>query len=55
MHGLTRVRGLTQDDSHIYCTREQMRDELKNLLNFVLNLLKDYGPGGRRSHTGRPW
>ena len=43
MHGLTRVRGLTQDDSHIYCTREQMRDELKNLLNFVLNLLKDYG------------
>ena len=43
VHGLTRVRGLTQDDSHIYCTREQMRDELKNLLNFVLNLLKDYG------------
>lgn len=43
VHGLTRVRGLTQDDSHIYCTREQMRDELKNLLNFVLNLLKDFG------------
>ena len=43
VHGLTRVRGLTQDDSHIYCTREQMRDELKNLLTFVLNLLKDFG------------
>lgn len=43
VHGLTRVRGLTQDDSHIYCTREQMRDELKNLLGFVLGLLKDFG------------
>ena len=43
VHGLTRVPGLTQDDSHIYCTREQMRDELKNLLTFVLNLLKDFG------------
>lgn len=43
VHGLTRVRGLTQDDSHIYCTREQMKDELKNLLNFVLKVLKDYG------------
>ncbi|MDO4913723.1 MAG: threonine--tRNA ligase [Bifidobacteriaceae bacterium] len=43
VHGLTRVRGLTQDDSHIYCTREQMKDELKSLLNFVLNLLKDFG------------
>ncbi len=43
VHGLTRVRGLTQDDSHLYCTREQMRDELKNLLTFVLNLLKDFG------------
>lgn len=43
VHGLTRVRGLTQDDSHIYCTREQMRDELKRLLNFVLGLLKDFG------------
>lgn len=43
VHGLTRVRGLTQDDSHIYCTREQMKDELKNLLTFVLNLLKDFG------------
>ncbi|OZG59985.1 threonine--tRNA ligase [Bifidobacterium lemurum] len=43
VHGLTRVRGLTQDDSHIYCTREQMKDELANLLTFVLNLLKDFG------------
>ncbi|KFI67877.1 Threonyl-tRNA synthetase [Bifidobacterium magnum] len=43
VHGLTRVRGLTQDDSHIYCTREQMKGELKNLLTFVLNLLKDFG------------
>ncbi|MCB1265357.1 MAG: threonine--tRNA ligase [Mycobacterium sp.] len=43
VHGLTRVRGMTQDDSHIYCTREQMRDELASLLNFVLELLADYG------------
>ncbi|MCB1289680.1 MAG: threonine--tRNA ligase, partial [Mycobacterium sp.] len=43
VHGLTRVRGMTQDDSHIYCTREQMRDELASLLNFVLELLGDYG------------
>ena len=43
IHGLTRVRGMTQDDAHIYCTREQMRDELTSLLTFVLDLLKDYG------------
>ncbi len=43
IHGLTRVRGMTQDDSHIYCTREQMRDELASLLTFVLDLLGDYG------------
>jgi threonyl-tRNA synthetase len=43
IHGLTRVRGMTQDDSHIYTTREQMRDELASLLNFVLELLGDYG------------
>ena len=43
VHGLTRVRGLTQDDAHIYCTREQMRDELVSLLRFVLDLLRDYG------------
>jgi threonyl-tRNA synthetase len=43
VHGLTRVRGMTQDDAHIYCTKEQMRDELTSLLGFVLSLLKDYG------------
>ncbi|WP_067484570.1 threonine--tRNA ligase [Actinomadura hibisca] len=43
VHGLTRVRGMTQDDAHIYTTKEQMGQELKNLLTFVLNLLRDYG------------
>ncbi|MCT1956305.1 MULTISPECIES: threonine--tRNA ligase [Dermabacter] len=43
IHGLTRARGFTQDDAHIYCTREQMREELTTLLTFVLDLLKDYG------------
>lgn len=43
VHGLTRARGFTQDDAHIYCTREQMRDELTRTLEFVLSLLKDYG------------
>lgn len=43
VHGLTRARGFTQDDAHIYCTREQMHDELSSLLTFVLNLLRDYG------------
>ncbi|MBG6224856.1 threonyl-tRNA synthetase [Arthrobacter sp. CAN_A2] len=43
VHGLTRVRGMTQDDAHIYCTREQMKDELTGTLDFVLGLLKDYG------------
>ncbi len=43
VHGLTRVRGLTQDDAHIYCTRAQMQGELTNLLTFVLDLLRDYG------------
>lgn len=43
VHGSTRARGFTQDDSHIYCTKEQMADELDNLLTFVLNLLRDYG------------
>ncbi len=43
IHGLTRVRGMTQDDAHIFCTREQMRDELTSLLRFVLDLLADYG------------
>jgi threonyl-tRNA synthetase len=43
VHGLTRARGFTQDDAHIFCTREQMRDELTSLLTFVLDLLGDYG------------
>ncbi|MCX4684550.1 threonine--tRNA ligase [Kitasatospora purpeofusca] len=43
VHGLTRARGFTQDDAHIYCTREQMADELDSTLTFVLNLLRDYG------------
>ncbi|MGK5677014.1 threonine--tRNA ligase [Micromonospora sp. URMC 106] len=43
IHGLTRVRGFTQDDSHSYCTREQAPAEVKHLLNFVLGLLKDFG------------
>jgi threonyl-tRNA synthetase len=43
VHGLTRVRGLTMDDAHIYCTRGQMGEELKSLLSFVLDLLRDYG------------
>jgi threonyl-tRNA synthetase len=43
IHGLTRVRGMTQDDAHIFCTPEQVQDELKSLLGFVLNLLRDYG------------
>jgi threonyl-tRNA synthetase len=43
IHGLTRARGFTQDDAHIYCTREQMKDELASLLSFVLELLRDYG------------
>jgi threonyl-tRNA synthetase len=43
VHGLTRARGFTQDDSHIYCTKEQVPDELDSLLTFVLNLLRDYG------------
>lgn len=43
IHGLTRARGFTQDDAHIYCTAEQMPAELDSLLTFVLNLLRDYG------------
>jgi len=43
VHGLTRARGFTQDDAHIYCTRDHMRDELASLLDFVLGLLSDYG------------
>ncbi len=43
VHGLTRVRGMTQDDAHIFCTREQMGEELTSLLTFVLSLLRDFG------------
>ncbi len=43
VQGLTRVRGLTQDDSHSYVTPEQAPDEIRHLLNFVLGLLRDFG------------
>ena len=43
VHGLTRARGFTMDDAHIFCTREQLHDELASLLRFVLELLGDYG------------
>jgi threonyl-tRNA synthetase len=43
VHGLTRARGFTQDDAHIYCTPEQMQGEIRSLLQFVLDLLGDYG------------
>ena len=43
IHGLTRVRGLTMDDAHIFCSKSQMGDELRSLLAFVLDLLRDYG------------
>ena len=43
IHGLTRVRGLTMDDAHIFCARDQMMDELISLLDFTLGLLRDFG------------
>jgi len=43
VHGLTRARGFTQDDSHIFCTPEQLQEELASLLQFVVGLLRDYG------------
>ena len=43
VHGLTRVRGMTQDDAHIFCTKEQMGEELTRTLQFVLDLLRDFG------------
>jgi len=66
VHGLTRVRGLTQDDAHIFCTKEQMADELSSLLDFVLDLLRDYGlddfylelstkPPGKAFGTDEEW
>ena len=66
VHGLTRVRGMTQDDAHIYTTKEQMGDELISLLDFVLSLLGDYGlddfylelstkPPGKAVGTDEEW
>jgi threonyl-tRNA synthetase len=43
VHGLTRARGFTQDDSHIFCTPQQLADELASLLDFVVGLLRDFG------------
>jgi threonyl-tRNA synthetase len=43
LHGLMRVRGLTQDDSHIYCTEEQLPGEIASLLDFVLSVLRAFG------------
>ncbi len=43
VHGLTRVRGMTQDDAHLFVTQEEMESELTSVLNFVLDLLRDYG------------
>lgn len=43
VHGMTRARGFTQDDAHIYCTPEQLKEELKRTIKFVLSLLSDYG------------
>ncbi|WP_297344284.1 threonine--tRNA ligase [Amnibacterium sp.] len=43
LQGLTRVRGMTQDDAHLYCTPDQLKPELTRTLNFVLDLLRDYG------------
>ncbi len=66
VHGLTRVRGMTQDDAHIFCTKEQMADELRSLLVFVLEVLRDYGlddfylelstrPDGKAVGTEQEW
>jgi threonyl-tRNA synthetase len=43
LHGLLRIRGFTQDDSHIFCTREQLADEITSLLDFVLSVLRAFG------------
>jgi threonyl-tRNA synthetase len=66
IHGLTRVRGLTMDDAHIFCAKEQMGEELRSLLTFVLDLLRDYGlddfylelstrPEGKAVGTDEEW
>ena len=43
LHGLMRIRGFTQDDSHIYCTEEQLQDEIASLLDFVMSVLRAFG------------
>ncbi len=43
IHGLTRARGFTQDDAHIYCTEDQMEGEIASVLSFIISLLRDYG------------
>jgi threonyl-tRNA synthetase len=43
LHGLMRIRGFTQDDSHIYCTEEQLQDEIISLLDFVMSVLRAFG------------
>ncbi len=43
IHGLTRARGFTQDDAHIYCTEDQLEEELTSVLDFIISLLRDYG------------
>jgi threonyl-tRNA synthetase len=66
VHGLTRVRGMTQDDAHIFCTQGQMADELVSLLGFVLDLLREFGlsdfylelstkPEGKAVGTDEEW
>jgi threonyl-tRNA synthetase len=66
VHGLTRVRGMTQDDAHIFCTKEQMGEELTRTLQFVLDLLRDFGlndfylelstrPPGKAVGTDQEW
>jgi threonyl-tRNA synthetase len=66
VHGLTRVRGMTQDDAHIFCSKEEMAGELDSLLTFVLDLLRDYGldefylelstrPEGKAAGTEAEW
>jgi threonyl-tRNA synthetase len=66
VHGLTRVRGLTQDDAHLFCTREQLPQELDEVLKFVLGLLRDFGltdfylelstrPEGKAIGTDEEW
>jgi threonyl-tRNA synthetase len=66
VHGLTRVRGLTMDDAHIFCAKEQMVEELRSILTFILDLLGDYGlsdfylelstkPAGKAVGTDEEW